>query len=400
MKLRRIVAVCAVAVLTVVSLSGCTTFDNFKEAFFEDSKSKDVTVKIGIYEPLSGADSEKAAPEIQGIKLANEVYPNVDGKIVELIYSDNASDIYAAETAINDLISKKPDIILGSYGSVYSLIAGEYVNKAKIPAIAMTNINPLVTENYDYYFRVCHVDSNQGDMLAKYVLEHKKESVAGVLMPDGDDAAMATATAFIDRIEAETENDDAITVYEHYKPADKDFSKQLKSVQASGVKSVLLPGEITDSVNIMRQAEEMGLDVVFLGDADWSTNEFKRLVKNDISQEHMAFVSFFAKGQSVVENEEAEIFLKAYKKKYGEDKEPNDSVALGYDAYLIALDAIDKAGDKANSQDIRTVLAGSNEFKGASGNITFNNTGDPIRTAYISTWEDDGMVSIYTVKPK
>lgn len=141
----------------------------------------------------------------------------------------------------------------------------------------------------------------------------------------------------------------------------------------------------------------MGLDVVFLGDADWATKEFKNHVKKDVSKEHMAFVNFFDKSEAV--NEESETFLKAYKEKYGSDKEPNDSVALGYDAYVIALDAISKAGDNATGEEIRKVLAGAHEFKGASGNITFNTSGDPIRTAYISTWDGSKMTSIYTVNP-
>ena len=66
----------------------------------------------------------------------HEMYPTVNGKFVELEYADNASDINAAETAIKELILKKPTAILGSYGSVYSMVAGDYIRDAKIPAIA------------------------------------------------------------------------------------------------------------------------------------------------------------------------------------------------------------------------------------------------------------------------
>lgn len=63
-------------------------------------------------------------------------------------------------------------------------------------AIAITNDNPLVTKNYPYYFRVCYVDSNQGDLLAKYVLEQKQETTAGVLIPNNDDVAMGHGDDF------------------------------------------------------------------------------------------------------------------------------------------------------------------------------------------------------------
>lgn len=397
MKIRKIAAVAVTAVLTVTMLTGCTTFNNFKEAFLQQKKSSDVTIQIGIYEPMSGADSDAAKAEIKGIELAHEVYPNIGGKIVELVYSDNSSDIDAAETAINNLISKKPDIILGSYGSVYSMIAGKPVNDAKIPAIAITNDNPLVTKNYPYYFRVCYVDSNQGDLLAKYVLEQKQETTAGVLIPNNDDVAMAMATTFVDRIEAETENEDAITAYETYKPGQKDFTKPLKAIQESGVKSVLLPGDSADSANIINQAADMGMDVMFLGPTDWSSKEFRSELSSSVSKEHLAFVNFFTADDTI--NQESEKFLEAYHEKYGKDKEPEDSVALGYDAYLIAINAVNDAGNDPSGNDIRKVLASAKEFQGASGNITFNTEGDPLRSAQISTWKGKKIVSTYTVEP-
>lgn len=397
MKIRKIAAVAVTAVLTVTMLTGCTTFNNFKEAFLQQKKSSDVTIQIGIYEPMSGADSDAAKAEIKGIELAHEVYPNIGGKIVELVYSDNSSDIDAAETAINNLISKKPDIILGSYGSVYSMIAGKPVNNAKIPAIAITNDNPLVTKNYPYYFRVCYVDSNQGDLLAKYVLEQKQETTAGVLIPNNDDVAMAMATTFVDRIEAETENEDAITAYETYKPGQKDFTKPLKAIRESGVKSVLLPGDSADSANIINQAADMGMDVMFLGPTDWSSKEFRSELSSSVSKEHLAFVNFFTADDTI--NQESEKFLEAYHEKYGKDKEPEDSVALGYDAYLIAINAVNDAGNDPSGNDIRKVLASAKEFQGASGNITFNTEGDPLRSAQISTWEGKKIVSTYTVEP-
>ena len=397
MKIRKIAAVAVTAVLTVTMLTGCTTFNNFKEAFLQQKKSSDVTIQIGIYEPMSGADSDAAKAEIKGIELAHEVYPNIGGKIVELVYSDNSSDIDAAETAINNLISKKPDIILGSYGSVYSMIAGKPVNDAKIPAIAITNDNPLVTKNYPYYFRVCYVDSNQGDLLAKYVLEQKQETTAGVLIPNNDDVAMAMATTFVDRIEAETENEDAITAYETYKPGQKDFTKPLKAIQESGVKSVLLPGDSADSANIIDQAADLGMDVMFLGSTDWSSKQFRSELSSSVSKEHLAFVNFFTADDTI--NQESEKFLEAYHEKYGKDKEPEDSVALGYDAYLIAINAVNDAGNDPSGNDIRKVLASAKEFQGASGNITFNTEGDPLRSAQISTWEGKKIVSTYTVEP-
>lgn len=386
-----------IAILLTLSLTGCTTFDNFKAAYIEKPQDQKAIIQIGVYEPMSGADKKHAEDEIKGIELAYEQYPTVNGKIVKLVKADNASDIYAAETAIKELLIKEPSVILGSYGSVYSLVAGDFIKESKVPTIAITNSNPLVTKNNDYYFRVCYVDSNQGDILARYLLEEKNVETAGVLLPADDDAAIAMATAFTDRIKAETNNEDAIQVYEEYTSGSDDFTEQLNNIEASGVENVLLPGEINDSAKIINQAADMGLNVVFLGDTGWSTEEFKNLIDDNSSVNNIEFISFFDADE--VDNKEAEKFLKAYKEKYGQDSVPSDAVTLGYDAYVIALDAIDKADNEASAEEIREVLAGQNKFQGASGLITFNEMGDPIKPAYISTWSNGSIETISTINP-
>ena len=396
MKIYKRTALIITLILIMASMAGCTTFDNFKAAFIDKPQDKKATIQIGIYEPMSGADKNNAADEIAGIKLAYEQYPTVNGKLVELVEADNASDIYAAETAIRELLLKDPTVIIGSYGSVYSLVAGDYVQEAKVPAIAVTNSNPLVTKNNDYYFRICYVDANQGDLLARYLLEEKDEETAGVLIPENDDAALAVATSFTDRMKAETDNDDAIEVYESYVPGSNDFTEQLEIIRKAGVSNVLLAGDINDSFRIAEQAQKIGVDTTFLGSTDWTAEEFKDLAGDVETIENVEFISFF--GAEEADNKEAEIFMKAYKEKYGSST-PSDAVALGYDAYVIAINAIDKASDDATPEEVRKVLAGQAKFEGASGLITFNGMGDPIKPAYISVWRNGEIETISTINP-
>ena len=67
-----------------------------------------------------------------------------------------------------------------SYTHLYSLVAGKYIEEAEIPAIAITNKNPLVTSNNPFYFRVCFIDSYQGVALAKYAVSSLGASSAAV----------------------------------------------------------------------------------------------------------------------------------------------------------------------------------------------------------------------------
>ena len=395
------IIIALLAVLMIV-LCGCTTWDNFKAAFI-DKQDPDTTIQIGVLEPVTGADSKDAEDEIRGIQLANKVHPNVNGKMISLVFSDDKSDIDATETAAKTLVDKKPVVILGSYGNVYSLAASPYIKEAKIPAIAITNTNPLVTRNNPYYFRVCYVSANQGDLLARYILESEKEAEAGVLLPRDDDVALAEATAFTDRMKAETDDDDSIAYYEEYTMGQKDYTEVLTKLAEPKVDKVFLPGDYTDDANIINQAADMGLKVMFLGDSEWENPEFFNMLSSNVRSSNIAFVQFFSADNSGIEGEaitkERRSFLKAYAEEYGNSSEPSEAMALGYDAYFVAVDAIDKAPDDASAEDVQKILADPQySFEGATGLINFNRNGAPIKTAYINTWQKGKMATIYTVE--
>lgn len=410
-KIRIITAVCILA-LTAFALAGCTTFNNFKEAFIDDPKDQSQVISIGVFEPMSGADKDGAKAELAGIELAHEAMPEADGHEIKLIYADNSSDIDAAETAVNTLLAKNPTVVLGSYGAIYSLVAGEYIEPAQVPAIAITNTNPLITRNNSYYFRVCYIEATQGRLLAQY-LDSTGEKNVGIMLPEKDDAATAMTTAFADEFKTLTENDDAIAYYEKYTTGETDFSEHLRELKKSGVKSVLLPGEMIDAANIIKQASEMGLDVTFLGTTNWGSSDFLQAITTDsngqpidtVDPQKLAFVQFFAvdgDDDTATISKAREKFLEAYHNKYGASEEPDEAVALGYDAYGIAIDAVLRAQtgpDLPDGQAIRDqLLSKGYEFDGASGIIRFNKKGDPKKTAYISTWENDTIKAIYTIE--
>ena len=402
MKKPRLLAFAITIALVTVMLTGCTTYQNFKAAFIEKDTAKKTNITIGVFEPITGGDSKAAEAEIRGIQLAHKAYPNIDGKIVDLVYSDNSSDMYAAETGIKNLISYKPSVILGSYGSVYSMVAGEYIQDAQIPSIAITNANPLVTRTCSYYYRVCYADANQGDLLGQYVSKATKQKTAGVLIPKGNDVAIARSSFFTDRLEAETGDSDAIKVYEQYEGGAGNFEAQLKEIRKSKVKYVFLPGDTTDVAEIIKEANAMKLDVTFLGCNEWASEGFRNLLGDELDRSQIAYVTYIdptLDANSDEVNKETEKFLDAYHEKYGNDAVPDENVALGYDAYIIAINAVAEAGDDPTGEEIKKILDGQKTFEGVSGDIRFNSVGDPIKTAYISTVSAGEEQLIYTIEP-
>ena len=91
------------------------------------------TIKIGVFEPMTGATAAGGAMEKEGVDLANELYPEVLGKKIELVYGDNKSDRAEATLAAQSLVDKKVVAVLGSYASGLTMAGGEVFAEAEIP---------------------------------------------------------------------------------------------------------------------------------------------------------------------------------------------------------------------------------------------------------------------------
>jgi branched-chain amino acid transport system substrate-binding protein len=92
-------------------------------------------------------------------------------------------------------------------------------------------------------------------------------------------------------------------------------------------------------------------------------------------------------------------FIKAYKAKYGQDAVPDSAAALGFDAYMIAIDSLNKTGTALDGEALRATIANTREFPGSSGTITLDINGDPIKSVVVKKIVGGQAVSAYTMEP-
>lgn len=407
--------------LIVCMTTGCTTFNNFKNAFFSDSKAetttkKERTIKIGVYEPLSGKYKEQGDQERIGIELAHELHPEVAGKKVELVYADNQSNMESAQTAIDELVAQQPSVILGSYGNTVTLIAGDAVKASNIPAIAITSTNPLITVNNPYYFCATFSEEMQGEALAQFVLDKQAQPTVATVKVSGDDAATPTIKRFTDRIKVSTENNESVVGSFRLATNSKDYTETLEAIKESGANTVFLDVSPSISIDFLKQAEEAKLtNVLYVGTSIWDDAKFLKSVQSS-EKLNIAYTSDF--NVKTHSTKMSETFIKAYKAKYGEDAEPTVATAVAYDSYLMALTAIQRAydGTMALSEEevtnlmntdaatkgakeewekaqetgiptgkaIRDCLANLNDFEGASGVISYRGTNEATKEVTVN----------------
>ena len=357
------------------------------------SGGDDDVIKIGVFEPLTGANGAGGADEYDGIKLANKLMPTVLGKKVQLVAVDNKSDKVEAANAATVLVQKeKVKAVIGSWGSSLSMSGGPIFAEAKVPAVAVSATNPNVTKGNDYYFRVCFLDPFQGVVGASYAFNTLKAKKVAIIREVSNDYSVGLAKFFSDEFVKLSGDPASIVATSDYNTGDQDFSAQLTNIKKFEPDVIFAPGNYTESALIIKQARDLGMTAQFIGGDTWDISSF--LEVGGAAVEGATFSTFFASDVPI--NKTSEAFLKAFREEY--KKEPAATSALGYDAYMVIIDAITRA-KSADPQKIRDALTQTKDFEGSAGSITINAERNADKAAVFKTVKDGKFVFLTTVKP-
>ena len=373
MKFKKLLSLLAVSALATGLLAGCGG---------EEKAADSNVIKVGVFLPLTGDNAAGGELELRGIKLANQLHPEVLGKKVELVVADNKSDKAEAASVAARLIEKdKVSAIVGSYGSSLSMAAGNIVKENKVPAVGTSCTNPQVTANNDYYFRACFIDPFQGKVMAEYAHQNGFKKVA-IVQEVSNDYSVGLAKFFREEFVKLTGDENSIVDVANYQTGDKDFTAILTNIKALNPDAVFAPGNFTESALLVKQARQLGIDAQFMGGDTWETQEFIDVGGKDV--EGVALSTAFDREKA--STEEAKKFLDAYTKEY--NGEPSALTAMAYDAYLIAVSGIEKAGTATDTVKIRDAIAATKDLECVTGMTTLDENGDPIKGVVIKTVKD------------
>jgi branched-chain amino acid transport system substrate-binding protein len=330
----------------------------------------DDTIKIGVFEPLTGENGGGGSQEVDGIKYANKVYPEVLGKKVELVIVDNKSDKAEAVVAATRLVEKeKVAAVIGSYGSGVSIAAGDIFRNAKVPAMGASCTNPMVTEGNEFYFRACFLDPFQGTVLANYAVAQGKKKAA-VITQLGDDYSSGLGSFFtreFKKLGGEIVSD------QQFQTNEQDFNSILTNAKSAGADVIFAPSSIVSAGLIIKQARALGITALIMGGDTWENESIIQVAGE--AAEGVVLSTFFDENNSAA-TAEAKKFVPGFKEFLG-GKDPiiPAVAALGYDAYYVILDAIKRAGS-TDGDAIRKALTETKGLEGVTGSFQFDENGD------------------------
>jgi branched-chain amino acid transport system substrate-binding protein len=387
------------ALVMALSLVACGGGDNGQQSG-GDSANGDKVVKIGVFEPTSGQNAAGGKKEILGIEYANSIKPTVtingEEYTVQLVTADNASDAAKAPTAAQTLISQGVSVVIGTYCAI---AAGDLFKDAQIPAIGTSCTNPQVTLDNDYYFRVSYIDPFQGAVMANFANKEKGSVNCALIIESGDDYSAGFGNYF----QKEMERLGGKATVLEFQKGETDFSTIMASVKSENYDGIFAPVSIETAAMIISQARDAGITCPIMAGDTWDDISIAQRTGDKATDVY--FSAFFDADDTT--NEAGKAFVEGFKAWVAEDNtriENNGGTAdaissvtpCGYDAYMAAVNAIE-AANSTEGPAIRDALASLNVPGLITGDLSFDENGDAVKTyAVIKTIKDGQIVYFST----
>lgn len=350
------------------------------------------TIKIGGNLELSGAAAAYGTPIAEALELAieqkNDAGGLLDGQLIELLITDNQSDLTEAASVATKLISQDVVGIIGPTATGVAKAAIPIITEGEMPTIlgASTGDGLTLAEDgsvLEYLFRVCFEDSFQGLAAGEYASEILTADSAIIITDQALDYSLGLADSFTQRFE---ENGGSILNTQSYTSGDTDFSAILTTLLAQDFDILYIPGYYTETGLIIKQAREMGITQPIIGGDGYHSKTLIELAGAENATD-IYFTTHFYEGN---DDPKTQQFIDDYSEKFG--KQPDTFAALGYDASNLLLDAIERAGS-TDRQAIIKAIGETQDFEGITGTFSFDEEHNPIKPALMLKLENGEIVS-------
>ncbi|MHB8962733.1 MAG: ABC transporter substrate-binding protein, partial [Saccharofermentanales bacterium] len=376
MKKAKIIAIVLCVALFATIFSGC-------------AKKEEDTIKIGMIGPLTGEVAMYGTAVLNAVNLYVEQYNaagGLDGKMIEIISYDDKHDATEATNAYNKLATSDEVVaIIGAVTSTPTIAVAQASLADKMPLMTPTATHPDVTSFGNNMFRSCFLDPFQGSTMAKFAKNELGAMTAAVIYHNSDAYSTGLYESFIataDEIGLE------IVASESYAGTDTDFKSQLSNIAAKSPDVIFAPDYYNNLYLIMSQGKDVGVTAKYLG-----VDGADGILGIDGVDKTLVEGLYFANHYSTQDQSKiVQDFLTGYKAKYNED--PSALAALGYDAAMLMIAAIEKVAATTEIEPTAEVFEkiiaelDATDMDAVTGHITYDDNNNPQKTVAIILVKD------------
>lgn len=338
------------------------------------------TIKVGASFELTGNVANYGKSILSGTKMAVDeanAAGGINGKKITVIESDNKSEPSESGNSITKLVTQDKVVAVVGPATSGCVAAGAPITAAnKIPQIAPSATAPGITVDggkvREFMFRACFIDPFQGQVMAEFADKTLKVKNVAILFDSSSDYSKGLAEVFQKTLEGKGGK---VVVKEAFLSKDLDFKAALTKIKASNPEAIYVPGYYEEVSKIIKQAREIGITVPMMGSDGWESPKLAEIAGKD-ALNNCYYVSAFSAKDT---DPSVQKFIKDYKAKY--QKEPDIFAMQGYNAGLVLVNALKKAGTDGTA--LAKAIGETKDLPVVGGNLTYDANHNPVIPALI-----------------
>jgi branched-chain amino acid transport system substrate-binding protein len=373
----RLSALAISAGLVAALLTGCGTNgggNTTQQTSTETSgTAANAPYRIGAIVSLTGSYAGLGVPEKNTLEMETAAINDaggINGRRIELIVEDDATDNGKATAAASKLIDQENVIaLIGPTGTGETMAIRGDLDRASLPEISMAGGN-AVTQTFDKnVFQAPWPNRLVVPFVLKYIQGKGVKKVA--LLTDSSGYGKDGLAIIVPEL---AKLGMTAVANETFNPGDTDMTAQLTKIKASNPDAILLWSAGSEAATIMKNRQQLGITTPVYGGSGQARQEF--LQGAGTAAEGFTFgtgkvllpESFGSAPNRLI----AEDFAKRYHDKYGSD--PNIFTAHAYDSLHMIADAIKRIPGQPTPQTLRDEIEKTAGFVGLDGTFTFSPT--------------------------
>ncbi|HEX5598389.1 MAG TPA: ABC transporter substrate-binding protein [Micromonosporaceae bacterium] len=350
--------VAATLAALMIATAGCAEEDSS-----DGGGSSTGPIKIGAVLDITGAGASLGVPERKTLEmLTKELNESggINGRKIELIVEDNQSTEDGAAKAMNEMVSKKVDIVLGASRTGPSLAMRQIAESSKTPMISLA-ANAKIVEGAHWVFKTAQNDAVVLENIVDYAKSQGWKTIGLLRDSSGYGEGVAETLAELGK-----PHGISVARIEKFAPDATDFTAQMINIRNAKADVNLIWGIPPAAALAQKAYRQLGITTpvlqshgignqVFLDTAgstgDGLVAPLGRLLVADQLPDSDPQKTVLTK------------FLADYQKAYNEN--PSTFAGHAYDAFQLAVDAFKTVG--TDKQRVRDHLEQLKGFVGVTG---------------------------------
>ena len=347
-----------------------------------------LVVKLGHAAPLTGPQAHIGKDNENGARLAvedaNAAKIKLGGRDVkfELMGEDDQADPKQGNLVAQKFVDAKVNAVIGHLNSGTSIPASKVYSDNGIPQVSPSATNPTYTsQGFKTTFRVMANDIQQGKVLGEYAANNLKAKTVAII----DDKTAYGEGLAAEFKKAATGAGVKVVAEEHTDDKAVDFAAILTKIKGKKPDMIFYGGMDPQAAPMAMQMKKLAIKSRLLMGDGGCTTEF---VKNagDAAEGHYCSLPGIPYEKMPGGAKFIERFGKRFADKDGKPAGIQLYAPYAYDAVMVVVEAVKRAGDAAPAKILAELPKTS--YQGVTTTIAFDEKGDL----------KDGAISLYVAK--